>query len=54
MDSGKLNETEKVPLIHRLLNHRYAASVPMPEKDVISEAMGHMFVLLFILTYAVY
>ena len=45
MNAGKLDESEKVPLLQRLLQYRYAPSnVMMPDHDIISEAMGHMFV----------
>ncbi|KAG6868113.1 hypothetical protein C0993_007491 [Termitomyces sp. T159_Od127] len=43
MTAGKSNETDKVPMLHRLLRHRYSStSDPMPDHDIISECMGHM------------
>lgn len=39
---GKLDECDKVPMLHRLLKHSYSKDTPMPDRDVISEAMGHM------------
>ncbi|PBK94016.1 cytochrome P450 [Armillaria gallica] len=43
MNAGKLEESEKVPMLHRLLNYRYASTnKSMPDIDIISECMGHM------------
>ncbi|KAK1229348.1 hypothetical protein PQX77_007605 [Marasmius sp. AFHP31] len=40
---GKLDSSEKVPMLHRLLNHRYSTTNEnMPDSDIISEHMGHM------------
>jgi hypothetical protein len=45
MNAGKVGEAEKVPLLQRLLQYRYASpNAMMPDHDIISEAMGHMFV----------
>jgi len=45
MDSGKVNESEKVPMLHRLLQYRYSSTNSMmPDHDIISEAMGHLLV----------
>ncbi len=47
MTSDKLDaSSETVPLHHRLLNYRYSSTGQlMPDNDIISEAMGHMYVL---------
>ncbi|KAH7921089.1 cytochrome P450 [Leucogyrophana mollusca] len=43
MNSGKLGESEKVPMLQRLLEHKYTSTdQPMPDHDIISEMMGHM------------
>ncbi|KAF9023114.1 cytochrome P450 [Hymenopellis radicata] len=43
MNAGKLEETEKVPMLHRLLNYNYSSTKDaMPDSDIISECMGHM------------
>jgi hypothetical protein len=45
MNAGQISEAEKVPMLHRLLQHRYPSSnTVMPDLDIISEAMGHMYV----------
>lgn len=45
MPSGKPEESEKVPMLHRLMKYRYASTGElMPDNDVISESMGHMYV----------
>lgn len=37
--------SEKVPMLHRLLNYRYSTTNDkMPDNDIISEHMGHMWV----------
>ncbi|KIY46145.1 cytochrome P450 [Fistulina hepatica ATCC 64428] len=42
-NAGKLGESEKMPMLQRLLNYRYSSTGElMPDADVISEAMGHM------------
>jgi hypothetical protein len=51
MNAGKVGvgESEKVPMLQRLLQFRYSspfANEPMPDKDIISEMMGHLFVYL--------
>ena len=44
MNSGKLGESEKVPMLQRLLEHKYTSTdQPMPDHDIISEMMGHMY-----------
>lgn len=50
MNAGKLEEEVEKPkhMLVRLLQHRYNGSDElMPDLDIISEAMGHMFVFLF-------
>ncbi|KAF9463724.1 cytochrome P450 [Collybia nuda] len=42
MNAGKIGESEKIPMLQRLLQHRYSSTVPMPDHDIISECMGHM------------
>ena len=51
MNSGKLDESsETVPLLHRLLKYRYSSTGQMmPDNDIISEAMGHMYASNFLL-----
>jgi hypothetical protein len=45
MNSGKVIECEKIPMLHRLLQYRYpATNSMMPDHDIISETMGHMLV----------
>ncbi|KAF9226991.1 cytochrome P450 [Gyrodon lividus] len=39
---GKLSESEKMPLLQRLLQHKYSPNQQMPDHDIISEMMGHM------------
>ncbi|KIK52693.1 hypothetical protein GYMLUDRAFT_64066 [Collybiopsis luxurians FD-317 M1] len=45
MKTRKLDESsEIVPLLHRLLKYRYSSTGQMmPDNDIISEAMGHMY-----------
>ncbi|KAL0568776.1 hypothetical protein V5O48_013208 [Marasmius crinis-equi] len=39
----KVDSSEKVPMLHRLLNYRYSSTNEnMPDSDIISEHMGHM------------
>jgi cytochrome P450 len=41
--AGKLHvDSDKKPLLQRLLTHRYPTNEPMPDTHIISEAMGHM------------
>ncbi|KAL1746232.1 cytochrome P450 [Schizophyllum fasciatum] len=43
INAGKLHESEKVPMLQRLLKYRYSSTGElMPDNDIISEAMGHM------------
>ena len=45
MNAGKIGDTEK-PMLVRLLQYKYPSSTAyMPDLDVISEAMGHMYAL---------
>jgi hypothetical protein len=47
MNAGKVGESEKAPMLQRLLQYRYSPSNElMPERDIISECMGHLYVLL--------
>ena len=46
MSDGKLDDVEKKPLVQRLLEYRLPSGELLPEKDVISEHMGHLCVLL--------
>ncbi|KIJ69700.1 hypothetical protein HYDPIDRAFT_77913 [Hydnomerulius pinastri MD-312] len=39
---GKFSESEKVPMLQRLLQHKYSSNQQMPDHDIISEMMGHM------------
>ncbi|KAK6974348.1 cytochrome P450 [Favolaschia claudopus] len=41
-DSGYCEDVEKSYMVSRLLNYRYPTGETMPEKDIISECMGHM------------
>jgi hypothetical protein len=48
INAGRLGESEKVPMLQRLLQYRYASSNElMPDHDIISESMGHMYVTRF-------
>ena len=38
------SEAERVTLLQRLLEYKYSPSQQMPDHDIISEMMGHMFV----------
>ncbi|KAF8334820.1 cytochrome P450 [Amanita rubescens] len=42
MNSGKIGDCERVPLLQRLLQYRYSSDQPMPDHDIISECMGHL------------
>ena len=45
INAGKLDELDKVPLLQRLIQYRYPTSgESMPDRDIISEAMGQMYV----------
>lgn len=43
LNAGKLGESEKIPLLRRLLQHKYSSELAMPDHDIISEMMGHMY-----------
>ena len=46
MIAGKIGESEKVPMLQRLLSYRYSTTNDlMPDHDIISESMGHMYAL---------
>jgi hypothetical protein len=42
LNAGHLGESEKIPLLRRLLQHKYSPENAMPDHDIISEMMGHM------------
>ncbi|KAF5364054.1 hypothetical protein D9756_000128 [Leucocoprinus leucothites] len=42
MNAGKISESEKIPMLQRLLQYRYSSEEPMPDHDIISECMGHL------------
>ncbi|GLB34339.1 putative cytochrome P450 [Lyophyllum shimeji] len=43
MNAGKISESDKVPMLQRLLRYRYSDDGQlMPDHDIISECMGHM------------
>jgi hypothetical protein len=45
INAGKLGESEKVPMLQRLLQYCYVSSNQlMPDHDIISESTGHMYV----------
>ena len=44
MNAGKAGETEKHPMLERLLQYHYSPSQPMPDHDIISECIGHLWV----------
>lgn len=44
MNACKVGDSEKMPMLQRLLQYRYASNELMPDHDIISETMGHMYV----------
>lgn len=45
MNAGRLGESEKAPMLQRLLKYRYSSNNElMPDHDIISECMGHLYV----------
>ncbi|KAF5369696.1 hypothetical protein D9615_010147 [Tricholomella constricta] len=43
MNAGKIGDSDKVPMLQRLLRYRYPGNEQlMPDHDIISECMGHM------------
>ncbi|OAX38861.1 cytochrome P450 [Rhizopogon vinicolor AM-OR11-026] len=42
LNAGNLGESEKSPMLRRLLQHKYSPEKDMPDHDIISEMMGHM------------
>ena len=42
MNAGKIGETEKLPMLERLLQYQYSPSQSMPDHDIISECIGHL------------
>lgn len=45
LNAGNLGESEKIPLLRRLIQHKYSPEKAMPDHDIISEMMGHMYAL---------
>jgi hypothetical protein len=43
MNAGRMGETEKHSLLQRLLRYRYSPDVQMPDYDIISECIGHLY-----------
>lgn len=50
LNAGKLGESEKIPMLRRLLQHKYSSEQAMPDHDIISEMMGHMYAFISHLT----
>jgi len=46
LNAGKLGESEKISMLQRLLQHKYSPEKAMPDHDIISELMGHMYALI--------
>lgn len=45
MIAGKIDHSEKTPMLQRLLRYQYPTSnTNMPDHDIISECMGHLYV----------
>jgi hypothetical protein len=42
MNAGKIGESEKIPMLQRLIQYRYSSNELMPDHDIISECMGHL------------
>ena len=47
---GGTSDSERITLLQRLLEHKYSPQQQMPDHDIISELMGHMFVPLNVLS----
>lgn len=45
LNAGKIGETEKLSMLQRLLRYRYSPTEQMPDHDIISECIGHLYVL---------
>jgi hypothetical protein len=46
MNAGKLGESEKMPMLQRLMQYRYPGSNElMHDNAIISEAMGHLYMI---------
>jgi hypothetical protein len=41
---GGTSDSERITLLQRLLEYKYSPEQQMPDHDIISEMMGHMFV----------
>ena len=44
MNAGKFGDPEKPSLLQRLMNYWYSPGEQMPDHDIISECIGHMYV----------
>lgn len=44
MNAGSIGESEKHSMLQRLLKYRYAPDMQMPDNDIISECIGHLYV----------
>lgn len=45
INAGKVGDSEKMSLLQRLMKYQYAPQQPMPDHDIISEHIGHMYAL---------
>ncbi|PPQ92769.1 hypothetical protein CVT25_003878 [Psilocybe cyanescens] len=50
VNAGKIGDTEKISMLQRLLGYKYSPTQQMPDHDIISECIGHLYVfgLLFV------
>lgn len=44
INAGKCGDSEKLSLLQRLMKYRYSLTQPMPDHDIISESIGHLYV----------
>jgi hypothetical protein len=44
INAGKCGDSEKLSLLQRLMKYQYSVTQPMPDHDIISESIGHMYV----------
>lgn len=44
MNASRIEESEKSSMLQRLLQYRYTPDVQMPDNDIISECIGHLYV----------
>ncbi|KIJ97258.1 hypothetical protein K443DRAFT_681651 [Laccaria amethystina LaAM-08-1] len=42
LNAGMIGDSEKIPMLQRLLQYRYSTTQVMPDHDIISECMGHL------------